>query len=84
MAYQFIFITTEIETDQKQPPKGQKMNRNRPMSLQWKGYDSDFWEDPSNAKLVPLTKKQIQDLEKHQPLEEQFRSKKIRLKKNSR
>lgn len=83
MAYQFIFITTQVHTDTTQRPEGQKMNRKKPMALQWKGYDSEFWADPRNAKMVPLTKKQVQDLEKYQPLEDQFRSKKTRLKKNS-
>jgi len=82
MAYQFIFITTEIVTDQKVQPEGIKMNRNKPLLLQAK-YDASFWQNPSNAKLVPLTQKQIQGLEKIEPLEEQFQAKKSRLKKNS-
>ena len=83
MAYQFIFTTTEIVTDKSQKPEGIKMSKRDPLSLQAKGYDKEFWEDPGNVKLVPLTQKQIKDLERHQPLEEQFRSKKNRPNKHT-
>lgn len=79
MGYNFIFITTEIDTNKSEQPSGTKMNKNKPLVRQAKAYNPFFWEDPSNAKLVPLTQKQIEDLEKYQPLEEQFRSKKTRL-----
>jgi len=83
MAYQFTFITTEIAT-KSQKPEGEKMNRNKPLLLQANSYDDDFWKDPNNAKLTPLTQKQIKGLESEKPLNEQFRSKKIRQKRNSK
>lgn len=80
MSCQFTFITTEIVDDKTMKPEGMKMSRNKPLILQME-YDKEFWDDPGNAKLVPLTKKQISDLERFEPLELQFESKKRRLKK---
>lgn len=82
MKYQFVFMVTDIETDTSKKPSGEKMNRNRPLSLQTEGYDRGFWEDLDNARLMPLTQKQIKDLEKYQPLEAQFQSNKTQHKKN--
>ena len=82
MAYDFTFTTTEIETNRSQIPTGIKMNKNKPLALQAKGYDQAFWEDPNNAKLVPLTQKQVKDLEKNEPLEAQFQAKKTKLGKS--
>ena len=82
MIYQFDFIVTHIETTNAKKPTGGKMSRNRPLALQTKEYEPSFWEDPSNAKLVPLTQKQIHDLEKDRPLEEQFRARKTKSNKN--
>ena len=83
MSYQFTFVVTDIETHKSAKPMGNKMNRNKPLMLQANNYDADFWADPSNAKLVPLTQKQINGLEKYQPLEEQFIAKKTKLGKNA-
>lgn len=80
MSCQFTFVTTEIVDDGSTKPEGIKMSRNKPLILQME-YDKEFWEDPENAKLVPLTQKQINDLERFEPLELQFESKKRRLKK---
>ncbi|MEM6736255.1 MAG: hypothetical protein AAF620_09325, partial [Bacteroidota bacterium] len=79
---QFVFMVTDIETDTSKKPSGEKMNRNRPLSLQTEGYDRGFWEDLDNARLMPLTQKQIKDLEKYQPLEAQFQLNKTQHKKN--
>ena len=73
---QFTFTVTGIDNSESEKPMGKRMMKGKPLALQSKKYDGDFWDDPSNAKLVPLTKKQIEGLEKFQPLEEQFRSKK--------
>ena len=81
MAYQFSFIVTDIETRSEIKPKGQRMNRNKPLVLQSESYDSEFWNDQNNAKLVPLTHKQLEDLAEFRPLDAQFSSSKIRRKK---
>ncbi len=41
-----------------------------------KDYSPDFWLNYNLARLIPLTKKQISDLEIEMPLEEQFKQKK--------
>ncbi|WP_462248514.1 carboxypeptidase-like regulatory domain-containing protein [Ekhidna sp.] len=74
MSYQFTFITTDVITDETIAPEGFKMNKNKPLAHQAKAYDAGFWGDPSNAKLVPLTNTQIEDLQRIRPLEKQFRS----------
>lgn len=83
MKYQFTFIITDIAVGESERPSGYKMNRNKPLALQGKNYDDSFWNDPSNVKLVPLTKKQLSDLEKEKPLTKQFKSKKSKLKRNA-
>lgn len=74
MNYQFTFIVTDILTDGSKPPEGIKMSKNKPLAHQKKNYDNEFWSDPSNAKLVPLTNNQIEGLQRERPLEEQFRT----------
>ena len=81
MAYQFTFIVTEVISNKTIKPEGQKMNRNKPLTTQLE-YEEDFWADPINVKLVPLTEKQIQDLESEKTLSRQFRTKKQRIKKS--
>ena len=82
MAYQFSFIATDIREGKEIKPEGEKMNRMKPLTLQAGVYDESFWNDESNAKLVPLTKRQITELEEEQPLSVQFRSKKKKLKRS--
>ena len=73
MLFNLTFIATDIHTDTKQKPKGIRPNRNKGLNLQAKNYDVTFWGNESNAKLVPLTKKQVEGLERDMPLEEQFK-----------
>ncbi|MEM7297969.1 MAG: carboxypeptidase-like regulatory domain-containing protein [Bacteroidota bacterium] len=76
MKYQFVFTVTDIKTGKTAKPADEKMNKNKPLLIQAQSYDSEFWTNPANAKLVPLTRKQLNDLAEERPLEEQFRSKK--------
>lgn len=80
MAYQFTFVVTDIETDHNSKPDGKKMVAKRSLLLQSDPYDPAFWNELSNAKLSPLTEKQLQDLSQQRELKEQFESNKKRIK----
>lgn len=84
MKYQFIFIVTDIVNEKNAKPNGEKMHKNKPLSIQAKSYNEEFWTNPANAKLVPLTRKQIKDLQKERPLEDQFRTKHKQMRKATR
>ncbi|GEM_PF-1827954 len=75
MDYQFTFVVTDIETDKYAEPEGKKMNTKRSLMVQSARYDAEFWEELSNAKLSPLTEKQLKDLSAERDLNDQFESK---------
>lgn len=64
-------IVTGIETGKVKAKNTGLMKRDRSLHAQATPYDSTFWH--SYGQLVPLTKKQISDLEIETPLEEQFK-----------
>jgi hypothetical protein len=68
-----LLIVNEIKTENIQVPSKNLMDKKKGISFQNTAYDSQFWNDYSQAKLVPLTEKQEQDLEIAMPLEEQFK-----------
>lgn len=76
MEYQFVFTVTDIITHKAAKPEGKKMHKSKPLSIQAQSYDDEFWTDPANAKLVPLTQQQLSDLSQERSLDEQFRAKK--------
>jgi hypothetical protein len=69
---QVVMVITEIETDVKME-KQETMALDQSIGGQVKKYDPSFWSNYDEIKLVPLTKKQIKDLEWEMPLEEQFK-----------
>lgn len=73
MDYNYTFVVTDIEPNAERKPKGVKVNRNENLMLQTDEYNQEFWNNESNAKLVPLTQKQIRGLEREMSLEEQFK-----------
>jgi hypothetical protein len=68
-----LLMINEIRTDNIQAPSENLMDKKKGIVFQNTIYDSQFWNDYSQAKLVPLTAKQEQDLEGEIPLEEQFK-----------
>jgi hypothetical protein len=68
-----LLIVNEIKTENIQVPSKNLMDKKKGISFQNTAYDSQFWNDYSRVKLVPLTEKQEQDLEATMPLEEQFK-----------
>lgn len=67
---------TEINANEENVPE------NLTTVLQYKNlsestppYDAKFWNNYNVVKQVPLTRKQVRDLEKKMPLEEQYKSK---------
>ena len=72
MEYSNTLVITTIDTSKRRKIRGAKMNRNKSLALQVTKYNPTFWDNPSNAKLVPLTQKQIDGLEREMDLEEQF------------
>ena len=63
-------ITSEVRMDGVKPKESALMINDRSVYAQPKPYNADFWR--RNKPLVPLTRKQIRDLEWELPLEKQF------------
>jgi len=72
MEYSNTLVITTIDTSKRRKIRGAKMNRNKSLALQVTKYNPTFWNKQSNTKLVPLTQKQIDGLEREMDLEEQF------------
>jgi len=68
---ELLMINEILTKDIKEPTKN-LMDKKKGISFQNKTYDSQFWHDYNQVKLVPLTSKQEQDLEVEMPLEGQF------------
>jgi CarboxypepD_reg-like domain len=69
-------VVTEIETEKMEVEE--TMRRDQSIHSQVKEYNPSFWSNHDQIKLVPLTKKQIKDLEWEMPLEEQFKKQVIK------
>lgn len=66
-------VVTEIKTENIKMDAEETMKRDQSIWAQAKEYNPSFWNNYDEIKLVPLTKKQIKDLEWEMPLEEQFK-----------
>jgi hypothetical protein len=66
-------VITEIETENVKMEVEETMRRDQSIHSQVKEYNPSFWSNHDQIKLMPLTKKQIKDLEWEMPLEEQFK-----------
>ncbi len=71
-------VITEIEAENVKVDVNETMRRDLGISAQVKEYHPEFWSDRNKIALVPLTRKQIKDLEWEMPLEEQFKNKPIK------
>ena len=67
-------VITEIETENIKMEMIETMRLDQSISAQVKEYNPGFWNDKNKIALVPLTRKQIKDLEWEMPLEEQFKT----------
>ncbi|MEO9872174.1 carboxypeptidase-like regulatory domain-containing protein [Ekhidna sp.] len=81
LAFHMTFVTTDVQLENVKRPTGGKALRGKDLMLQTQKYNPAFWSNKQNVKLVPLTQKQIQGLEREKSLEEQFRFKKTKSKK---
>ena len=70
-------VVTEIETENVRMERNETMRPDQSISAQVREYDSEFWSDKNKIALVPLTRKQIKDLEWEIPLEKQFKNQTI-------
>lgn len=66
------FVTTSMRTESVSRPQGKRVVRKRDLMLHKRTYNPTFWNNKQNIKLVPLTQKQLEGLEREFPLEEQF------------
>lgn len=76
LAFHMTFVTTDVQLENVKRPEGKKALRGKDLMLQTRKYNPTFWSNKQNIKLVPLTQKQKQGLEREKSLEEQFRIKK--------
>jgi hypothetical protein len=65
------FVVTEIETNARKAQLSNTMDHDKSLILQTTQYNTDFWNN-NQVKLVPLTSKQLKDLEWEMPLVKQF------------
>lgn len=65
-------VVTAIENGNVKTQVNETMRLDQSISAQVKEYHPAFWRDASKIALVPLTKKQVKDLQWEMPLEEQF------------
>jgi len=71
-------VVTEIETENVKMEGNETMRLEQSIGAQAKEYNSEFWNNKKKIALVPLTRKQIKDLEWEMPLEEQFKNQTIK------
>jgi len=71
-------VITAVEPENVKIEENETMRRDQSIAEQVKEYDVKFWSDKNKIALVPLTRKQIKDLEWEMPLEEQFKNQTIR------
>jgi hypothetical protein len=67
-------VVTKIETENVKMDENEVMRLDQSIGAQVKAYNAEFWSDKKKAALVPLTRKQVKDLEREMPLEEQFKN----------
>ncbi|MBL7845722.1 MAG: carboxypeptidase-like regulatory domain-containing protein [Cyclobacteriaceae bacterium] len=67
--YHLELITTDIITKDIKPFKGKEPDRDKLLSID---YDSTFWNNYNVLKATPLEESIVADLEKAQPLKDQF------------
>jgi len=66
-------VVTEIETENVKMEGNETMRLDESISVQVGDYSPEFWSDKKKIALVPLTRKQITELEWEIPLEDQFK-----------
>lgn len=71
---EMLSVTGINADDEKVPENLTTVLQYKNLSESTPPYDARFWNNYNVIKQVPLTKKQITDLEKKMPLEEQFKS----------
>jgi len=69
---------TEIKSENVKMADSETMKRDRSISAQVNDYDPEFWSDANKITLVPLTRKQIKDLEWEMSLNEQFKNQSLK------
>jgi hypothetical protein len=67
-------IIGHIETENVVFPAVETIKRGQNLATQITAYDPVFWKNFEQVKMVPLTRKNIQDLEREMPLEKQFKN----------
>ena len=68
-------VVTAIETKNVKGDVSETMRLDQSVSAQVKDYRPEFWSDANKIALVPLTRKQVKDLEWEMPLDEQYKNK---------
>jgi hypothetical protein len=66
-------VVTEIVSQKVKIEATETMRRDQSVRSQVKGYNPEFWSNMNNIALVPLTRKQVKDLEREMSLEDQFK-----------
>jgi hypothetical protein len=67
-----LFVVTEVITGPKQKKIANSMDHGKSLILQVSPYNESFWNDNNEVKLVPLTTKEMSELEREMPLAKQF------------
>jgi len=73
---QETWVITGVDTRNIDPNHPETLLRDQSLNAQAKPYDPAFWKDYKEVKLVPLTRKDVKNLEKEMTLEKQFGSSK--------
>ena len=71
-------IIGQIETKNIIMPEKETLRRDQSLATQLNEYQPEFWSNDEQVKLVPLTRKNVKDLEWQIPLESQFKNEGIR------
>lgn len=71
LAGDMMFVVTDIHESDSRAPKN-TMDHGKSLSLQTTPYNESFWSDYEQVKVVPLTEKQVRDLESKESLATQF------------
>ena len=66
-------VTGQIESDEVKMIQEETLHRDQSLATQLKTYDPQFWRNYEHVKVMPLTRRNVADLAKEMPLEEQFK-----------
>ena len=73
---QETWVITGVDTKNVDSNHPETLRRDQSLNAQAKQYDPAFWKNYKEVKLVPLTRKDVKNLEKEMTLEKQFGSSK--------